>query len=146
MANYADVAMEAIREQVGDRNVFLLVSGGVDSSVAFVLFNQALGADRVLGLHIDNGFMRKAETATVEAFLNKEGFHNLKVEDASEDFLHSVEGMVEPEIKREAIGKPFGCERQSFGRVWIWTQIIGFWGKVLYIPTPLNQVARNMQH
>ncbi|MBT5829894.1 MAG: glutamine-hydrolyzing GMP synthase [Candidatus Latescibacteria bacterium] len=107
MANYAEVAMEAIREQVGERNVFLLVSGGVDSSVAFVLFNQALGADRVLGLHIDNGFMRKAETATVEAFLNREGFHNLKVEDASEDFLLSVEGMVEPEMKREAIGKTF---------------------------------------
>jgi GMP synthase (glutamine-hydrolysing) len=107
MANYAEVAMEAIRQQVGQRNLFLLVSGGVDSSVAFVLFNQALGADRVLGLHIDNGFMRKAETATVEAFLNKEGFHNLKVEDASEDFLLSVEGMVEPEMKREAIGKTF---------------------------------------
>lgn len=107
MANYAEVAMEAIRQQVGERNVFLLVSGGVDSSVAFVLFNQALGADRVLGLHIDNGFMRKAETATVEAFLNREGFHNLKVEDASEDFLLSVEGMVEPEMKREAIGKTF---------------------------------------
>jgi GMP synthase (glutamine-hydrolysing) len=107
MANYAEGAMDAIRQQVGDRNVFLLVSGGVDSSVAFVLFNQALGAERVLGLHIDNGFMRKAETATVEAFLNREGFHNLQVEDASDDFLLSVEGMVEPEMKRAAIGKTF---------------------------------------
>jgi GMP synthase (glutamine-hydrolysing) len=75
--------------------------------VAFVLFNQALGEDRVLGLHIDNGFMRKAETATVEVFLNEEGFHNLQVEDASDDFLLSVEGLVEPEMKREAIGKTF---------------------------------------
>ena len=107
MANYAEVAMDAIREQVGQRNLFLLVSGGVDSSVAFVLFNQALGEDRVLGLHIDNGFMRKAETATVEVFLNEEGFHNLQVEDASDDFLLSVEGLVEPEMKREAIGKTF---------------------------------------
>jgi len=107
MANYAEVAMEEIRELTGDRNVFLLVSGGVDSSVAFMLFNQALGAERVLGLHIDNGFMRKAETATVKDFLQREGFHNLQVEDASEDFLLSTEGMVNPEQKRGAIGKTF---------------------------------------
>lgn len=107
MANYAEVAMQEIRELAGDRNVFLLVSGGVDSSVAFMLFNQALGAERVLGLHIDNGFMRKAETATVKDFLQREGFHNLQVEDASEDFLLSTEGMVDPEQKRGAIGKTF---------------------------------------
>ncbi|MDA0709675.1 MAG: glutamine-hydrolyzing GMP synthase [bacterium] len=107
MSNYADAAIEAIRKQAGDRNLFLLVSGGVDSSVAFVLFNQALGENRVLGLHIDNGFMRKAETATVETFLNREGFRNLKVEDASEDFLLSVEGVIDPEQKREAIGRTF---------------------------------------
>lgn len=107
MANYAEVAMQEIRELTGDRNVFLLVSGGVDSSVAFMLFNQALGAERVLGLHIDNGFMRKAETATVKDFLQREGFHNLQVEDASEDFLLSTEGMVDPEQKRGAIGKTF---------------------------------------
>lgn len=107
MANYADVAMEAIRKQVGDRNVFLLVSGGVDSSVAFVLMNRALGSDRVLGLHIDNGFMRKAETSVVAEFLRREGFDNLMVEDASEDFLLAVEGLIDPEAKREAIGRTF---------------------------------------
>jgi GMP synthase (glutamine-hydrolysing) len=62
MSGYAAEAIVAIREQVGDRNVFLLVSGGVDSTVAFVLINQAMGPDRVHGLHIDNGFMRKNET------------------------------------------------------------------------------------
>ena len=107
MGNYAEVVMEEMREKVGDRNVFLLVSGGVDSSVAFVLFNRALGADRVLGLHIDNGFMRKGETAAVEVFLKKEGFDNLMVKDASDDFLLGVEGLVDPEAKREAIGHTF---------------------------------------
>ena len=87
--------------------MFLLVSGGVDSSVAFVLFNKALGADRVLGLHIDNGFMRKGETAAVEVFLKAEGFDNLMVVDASDDFLLGVEGLVDPEAKREAIGQIF---------------------------------------
>ncbi len=107
MGNYADALMADLRAQVGERNVFLLVSGGVDSSVAFVLCNKALGADRVLGLHIDNGFMREGETADVKAFLQKEGFDNLMVEDASDEFLLSVEGLTDPEAKREAIGRTF---------------------------------------
>ena len=107
MGNYADALMADLRAQVGERNVFLLVSGGVDSSVAFVLCNKALGADRVLGLHIDNGFMREGETADVKAFLEKEGFDNLMVEDASDEFLLSVEGLTDPEAKREAIGRTF---------------------------------------
>ena len=107
MASYAEIVQEDIRRQAGDRNVFLLVSGGVDSSVAFVLFNRALGADRVLGLHIDTGFMRKDETAEVEAFLKREGLHNLVIEDASADFLLDVEGLSDPEDKRNAIGRTF---------------------------------------
>ena len=107
MGHYADTLMADLRAQVGERNVFLLVSGGVDSSVAFVLCNRALGADRVLGLHIDNGFMRARETAAVKTFLQKEGFDNLMVKDASDDFLLSVEGLTDPEAKREAIGRTF---------------------------------------
>lgn len=107
MVSYAEQAQADIRTQVGDRNVFLLVSGGVDSSVAFVLFNEALGADRVLGLHIDNGFMRKGETAEVEAYLKYHGFENLIVEGAESAFLLSVEGVVEPEAKRKVIGQTF---------------------------------------
>ncbi|MDE3001027.1 MAG: glutamine-hydrolyzing GMP synthase [Gemmatimonadota bacterium] len=107
MVGYAETAMEEIREQVGEKRVFLLVSGGVDSSVAFALFNRALGPERVLGLHINNGFMRKCESDRVADALRDEGFENLIVEDASEDFLLSVEGMVEPEQKRLAIGRAF---------------------------------------
>lgn len=107
MAGYAETAMEEIREQVGRKRVFLLVSGGVDSSVAFALFNRALGPKRVLGLHINNGFMRKEESARVASALRDEGFENLIVEDATEDFLLSVEGIVEPEQKRQAVGRAF---------------------------------------
>ena len=107
MAGYAKTAISEIREHAGDRNVFLLVSGGVDSSVAFVLFNRALGASRVRGLHIDTGFMREGETAQVEEFLTREGFENLEIVDASEDFLGAVEGLIEPEEKRQAIGRAF---------------------------------------
>ena len=107
MANYAEEVAADIREAAGDRNVFLLVSGGVDSTVAYVLFNRAMGPDRVLGLHIDNGFMRKNETADVGTYMREHGFENLNIEDASEDFLLSVEGLVEPEAKRNAIGRTF---------------------------------------
>ncbi len=107
MANYAETAMEQIQEQVGRKRVFLLVSGGVDSSVAFALFNRALGPERVLGLHINNGFMRKGESADVADALRDEGFANLIVEDATREFLLSVEGLVEPEQKRLAVGRSF---------------------------------------
>ena len=107
MANYAETAMEKIQEQVGRKRVFLLVSGGVDSSVAFALFNRALGPERVLGLHINNGFMRKGESADVADALRDEGFANLIVEDATREFLLSVEGLVEPEQKRLAVGRSF---------------------------------------
>ncbi len=107
MAGYAESAMEEIQEQVGHKRVFLLVSGGVDSSVAFALFNRALGPERVLGLHINNGFMRKGESDAVAEALRAEGFENLIVEDATEEFLLSVEGLVEPERKRLAVGRAF---------------------------------------
>jgi len=59
MEGYIDEKIKEVREKVGSRNVFLLVSGGVDSTVTFTLLNNALGEDRVMGIHIDNGFMRK---------------------------------------------------------------------------------------
>jgi GMP synthase (glutamine-hydrolysing) len=107
MEQYIEQAMQRVREQMAGRKVFLLVSGGVDSSVAFLLLNQALGEERVLGLHIDNGFMRKGETALVERLMKDSGFHNLQVVDATEDFLRAVEGVAEPEEKRRLIGEEF---------------------------------------
>lgn len=55
---YTDQIIEHIRHQVSDRNVFMLVSGGVDSTVAFALIQKALGSERCYGLCIDNGLMR----------------------------------------------------------------------------------------
>ena len=107
MEGYIEQKMNDIRAQVGDRNVFLLVSGGVDSTVTFTLLNEALGEDRVLGLHIDNGFMRKNETAKVREALGQLGFNNLSVVDRTDDFLRAVKGLVEPQAKRKAIGDEF---------------------------------------
>ena len=107
MEGYIEEKMNDVRERVGDRNIFLLVSGGVDSTVTFTLLNKALGEDRVLGIHIDNGFMRKNETEGVKRALDKLGFHNLVVVDRSEDFLKAVEGLIDPQEKRRAIGDEF---------------------------------------
>lgn len=99
--------MAQIAAQTAGRKVFLLVSGGVDSSVSFLLLNRALGEERVQGLHIDNGFMRKNETALVDRLMRDSGFHNLHVVDASADFLTAVEGVADPEEKRRLIGEEF---------------------------------------
>lgn len=107
MKSYLPLISERILEQVGDRKVFLLVSGGVDSTVAFVLLNRVLGPDRVQGLHIDNGMMRKNESANVMEFLEKEGMENLMVVDATDDFLSELKGMTAPESKRKSIGETF---------------------------------------
>lgn len=107
MKSYLPLITERIKNQVGDRKVFLLVSGGVDSTVAFVLLNRVLGPENVLGLHIDNGMMRLGESASVMEFLEREGMKNLRVVDASEDFLKALAGVTLPEEKRAIIGKTF---------------------------------------
>ncbi len=107
MDGYIREKMEEIRRQVGDLNVFLLVSGGVDSTVTFTLLNEALGEDRVLGLHIDNGLMRKNETAGVAKALEKLNFNNLTIVDRTDDFLKALEGLTDPQEKRKAIGDEF---------------------------------------
>ena len=107
MKSYLPLITERIKNQVGDRKVFLLVSGGVDSTVAFVLLNRVLGPKNVLGLHIDNGMMRLGESASVMEFLEREGMKNLRVVDASEDFLKALAGVTLPEEKRAIIGKTF---------------------------------------
>jgi GMP synthase (glutamine-hydrolysing) len=107
MSAYFESISERIKTQVGTGKVFLLVSGGVDSTVAFVLLNKILGKDRVMGLHIDTGTMRLNESAEVVAFLHREGMDNLKVVDASSTFLEKLKNQVEPEAKRHIIGDTF---------------------------------------
>ncbi|MDO8468999.1 MAG: glutamine-hydrolyzing GMP synthase [Candidatus Peribacter sp.] len=104
---YAKRIGDEIQEQVGDRRVFMLVSGGVDSTVAFVLLNEVLGAHRVQGLLVDTGLMRKNEIAEIRAAFEKLGVTNVRIEDASAEFFHALQGLVDPEEKRRAIGDTF---------------------------------------
>ncbi len=108
MKNYINEAIERSQQQASGRPVFLLVSGGVDSTVCAVLLGRALGADALHMLHIDNGLMRKGESAMVVEELKKRGLEkNLHDVDASDQFLKNLAGSIEPEMKRKIIGETF---------------------------------------
>jgi GMP synthase (glutamine-hydrolysing) len=97
-----------IRTRVGDRkNVLFFVSGGVDSTVAYKLCADALGQERVHGVYVDTGFMRQDESNDVMAAFLTAGFRNVRLRDASTQFLAAVGDEVEPEIKRKRIGMSF---------------------------------------
>ena len=96
-----------IKKQIGDKKVFLLVSGGVDSTVCFALLEKALGKERVYGLMVDHGLMRLNEAENAEKALNEAGFRNLNVVNSSEEFFTALKGKSEPEVKRKIIGDLF---------------------------------------
>jgi GMP synthase (glutamine-hydrolysing) len=98
---------EEIRRKCGAKKVFLLVSGGVDSTVAFTLLNKVLGEKNVFGLHIDNGLMRHEESAAILDYMKANGFGNLHVVDATEKFLSALKNVADPEQKRRIIGTVF---------------------------------------
>ncbi len=118
--SYAEKIREEIKKEVGDqpssasgglrpagKKVFMLVSGGVDSTVAFTLLNKVLGSDRVKGLLVDTGLMRKNEVAAILEAFKPLGIKNLHVEDASQEFLKNLENVYDPEEKRKLIGNTF---------------------------------------
>lgn len=108
VSDYADKISNDIKEKVGDKKVFVFVSGGVDSMVAFTLFNKVLGEDQVYGFHVDNGFMRKNESGEIEKTLIKTlGYDNFHIIRASGRFLKALRSIVDPERKRKIIGKVF---------------------------------------
>ena len=108
MERYVEATVERLREEVGEQSVFLLASGGVDSTVAAKLLALAVGDDRLHLLHIDNGLMRKDESRRVVAQLGALGLdRHLHFVDASEDFLSALNGETDPEKKRHSIGATF---------------------------------------
>jgi GMP synthase (glutamine-hydrolysing) len=113
-----DLVIEDIQRTVGDRNVFVLVSGGVDSSVTAALLFKALGPEKVYAVHIDSGLMRHQESDLVCDALKALGLRHLRRMDAEETFLNAttdIDGAtvgplrteVDPEIKRRIIGDTF---------------------------------------
>ncbi|MDO5533185.1 MAG: glutamine-hydrolyzing GMP synthase [Propionibacteriaceae bacterium] len=105
-ANIVEESVEAIREQVGDKQVLCALSGGVDSAVAAALVHKAIG-DQLTCAFVDHGLLRKGEREQVmDDFVRITGI-NLVVADAEEQFLDALKGVSEPETKRKIIGREF---------------------------------------
>ncbi|VFR32118.1 GMP synthase [glutamine-hydrolyzing] [plant metagenome] len=106
MPDYVSEAVARIREQVGDDEVILGLSGGVDSSVAAALIHKAIG-DQLTCVFVDHGLLRLNEGEQVMAtFADAMGVRIIHV-DASEQFLGKLVGVEDPEAKRKIIGREF---------------------------------------
>ena len=106
MGNYIEEAVAKIREQVGDEEVILGLSGGVDSSVAAALIHRAIG-DQLTCVFVDHGLLRLNEGDMVmDMFEGKLHAKVIRV-DASELFLGQLAGVTDPEKKRKIIGGLF---------------------------------------
>ena len=105
---------KTIQQQIGDREVVLFVSGGVDSSVCLAFLTKVLGADRVRGLFVDTGLLRHNEVPFVEDSLRRIGA-NVTVMREADRFLSALEGVTDPEQKRSIIGNTFlDVQREYF--------------------------------
>ena len=110
--------MTSIRTTAGDRKVFFLISGGVDSTVAFYLCARALGPERVLGLYVDTGFMRESDADAMHFLERAVGKAAVRVADRSADFLAALAGVTNPEQKRAIIGDVFvDVQEDEFARL-----------------------------
>lgn len=107
MDRFIEMEIESITEKVGDKKVFLLISGGVDSTVTYVLLAKALGPERIYAMYVDTGFMRKNETQEIQSFLAEAGVRNLHTYDAKDRYFRALEGIIDPEEKRKIIGDLF---------------------------------------
>jgi GMP synthase (glutamine-hydrolysing) len=106
MGSFIDEKVSAIRQQVGDAQVIMGLSGGVDSSVAAALIHKAIG-DQLHSVYVDHGLARKGEREQVEALFKDAFGMDLRVAEADKLFLEDLAGVTDPEEKRKRIGHRF---------------------------------------
>ena len=104
IGNYADFAVEKVRESIGNSKVIGAISGGVDSAVAAIITMRAVG-ENLQCVFIDNGLLRKEDESVPEKL--RELGMKVKRVDASELFLEKLKGVTDPEQKRKIIGETF---------------------------------------
>ena len=103
---FIDEQVKAVREQVGDKNVLLALSGGVDSSVVAALLIKAIGK-QLICVHVNHGLMRKGESEEVVEVFRNQLDANLVYVDATDRFLDKLADVEDPETKRKIIGGEF---------------------------------------
>ena len=106
MENYIETTVKEIKEKVGNKKVILGLSGGVDSSVAAMLINKAIGK-QLTCIFVDTGLLRKNEAKHVMDIYAQNFDMNIKCVNAEERFLSKLKGVEDPEEKRKIIGKEF---------------------------------------
>jgi GMP synthase (glutamine-hydrolysing) len=106
MSDFMATAAARAREQIGDSRVICGLSGGVDSSVCAALLHKAVG-DRLTCIFVDTGLLRKNERDLVETTFRDHFDIDLRVVDASEQFLGDLAGITDPQEKRRRIGHRF---------------------------------------
>ena len=106
MENYIETTVKEIKEKVGNKKVILGLSGGVDSSVAAMLINKAIGK-QLTCIFVDTGLLRKNEAKHVMDIYAQNFDMNIKCINAEERFLSKLKGVEDPEEKRKIIGKEF---------------------------------------
>ena len=105
-ANIIEDAIATVRAKVGKDKVLLGLSGGVDSSVVAALLHKAIG-DQLTCVFVDNGLLRKKERELVDHTFRDHFNIDLRVVDASKEFLGDLEGVDDPQVKRKRIGHRF---------------------------------------
>lgn len=103
--SFVEATVSSLREQLGQDQVVLGLSGGVDSTVAAVLLSKAIG-NRLHCIFVNNGLLRKNEYDSVLKQYEGMGLQ-VKGVDATDDFLNPLEGVEDPETKRKTIGRVF---------------------------------------
>ncbi len=106
MANFIEIEIAKIREQVGNKKVLCALSGGVDSSVVAVLIHKAIG-DQLTCMFVDHNLNRKGEVEQVMKTFTEDFDMNLIKIDARERFMNKLAGVSDPETKRKIIGNEF---------------------------------------
>jgi GMP synthase (glutamine-hydrolysing) len=107
MEHYVKEVRSALNDRIGTNPVLLLISGGVDSTVAGALLLNTLHRDQVHLMYMDTGLMRKNETSIVKANLEKLGAKHLYIVNCEDEFLLALKGQTDPETKRRIIGDLF---------------------------------------
>lgn len=107
LTDYIEREVLDIRRKVGDKDVLILISGGVDSTVAAALLLRALTAEKLWLMYIDTGLMRLGENEEVAESLQSLGAQNILSIDARQRFLAALAGVEDPELKRKIIGDTF---------------------------------------
>ncbi|HPC72060.1 MAG TPA: glutamine-hydrolyzing GMP synthase [Treponema sp.] len=107
MERYIEEVRSNLAQRVGKNPVLLLISGGVDSTVAGALLLKTLDPDQVHLMYMDTGLMRKNETQIVSANLERLGAKHLHIIHCEKEFLSTLSGLIDPEEKRRAIGDLF---------------------------------------